>query len=229
MPYGGPVPDPWTLVRERTAWQLLRSVAPWSLAAPAVYVVTIALQSNDYSVLRRWVHAWVSAYANHRPLPAMPTGGFGSTSTAITLTTDAAWLLAIVGIVGWLRFAVASMRTAEAAKYPRRHHAVATCIGFFVPILGPFVALGATRECLPRGHEARRALMLGWLLVAAGEVGWLAVWVTVLWTASPAAAWTAAAICGALWVGAAVELPAALQAIAEDHAALGVRPSRAPS
>ena len=52
---------------------------------------------------------------------------------------------------------------------------------------------------------------------------------TVLSTASALAAWVAAGICCALWVGAAMELPVGLAAIADDHESLGVRLGPAPS
>lgn len=225
MPYGPPPPDAASLQLERNAWQFLRGVAPWGLLAPALFAFALASDSATFGPLRRYVRQWWNADLHHRPLPPVPTTG--TSSTAVSLTYVVVWLVSIVGIGAWLRFTLASTRVVTLARYPSRHHAAWTCVTFFIPILGPLVALSASCEWLPDGHEARRSLVVGWWLVAAGEIAIVALWATTLSTSSLAAAWGVAAVCAAIWTAAAIELPRGLQAIAEDHASLGVR--RAPA
>ncbi len=228
MPYGLPAPDGYTLARERTAWQLLRSVAPWALAAPAVAAASIAAQTSSYGVLRHWARQFAHAWSTGASTPPLPSNSLATPTIVSTLVT-LALATAVLGIIGWLHFTVASMRTASAARYPSRHHDVATCLLFFLPVIGPLVAMAASKECLPRGHEARGALALGWSLVAAAELAWIGLVSTVLSTASLAIAWAVAAVCSGLWLGAALQLPVGLRSIAEDHASLDVHPSHAPS
>jgi len=227
MPYGPPPPDAATLQLERHAWLFLRGVAPWGLLAPALFAIALAADSATFGPLRRYVREWWNADLHHRPLPPVPTTG--SSSVAVSLTYVVVWLVSIVGIGAWLRFTLASTRVVAAARYPSRHRAAPTCFLFFIPILGPLVARSASCGWLPQGHEARRALAFGWSLVAIGEGAIAALWATSLTTSSLAAAWSLAIVCAGLWIAAAVELPRGLEAIAEDHASLGVRRTPAPS
>jgi len=70
---------------------------------------------------------------------------------------------------------------------------------------------------------------VGWALVAAGQFASIAVYVTVFSSSSTAAAWAVAGAAALAWVAAAFELPVGLEAIADDHASLGVRPAPAYS
>ncbi len=228
MPFGPPPPDSWTLARARAAWLYLRPLAPWALAAPALGAITVAAQYASFAPLRVWFHAYLQAALHHRPTPALPAVS-GSTPLVITVTNYAVFFATIFGLFGWLRFSVSSMRVAASARYPKRHNPTATSIAMVVPFLGPVMAWLASRDCLPTGHEARRTLGLGWALVGVGELGTIATYLTVVSTSSALAAWAVAAVCGALWVAAAIELPIGLEAIADDHASLGVRPMAAPS
>lgn len=227
LPYGPPPPDATSLLIERSAWVFLRAVAPWGLIAPALLAIAWAADSATLGPLRRFVRAWWEADLHHRPLPQVPTTG--SSSTTVSVTLFVVWLVTIVGIGAWLRFALASSRVATAARYPRRQYPLWTCLSFFIPLVGPAVAASASREWLPEGHEARPMLSVGWALVAAGELLVLAVWTVSLTTASLAAVWAVAGVCAAVWLAAAVELPKGLEAIADDHASLGVRRAPAPS
>ncbi|HUD69328.1 MAG TPA: DUF2510 domain-containing protein [Acidimicrobiales bacterium] len=228
MPFGPPPPDEWTLARARAAWAYLRPLAPWAIAAPALGAITVAAQSATFAPLRVWFHAYLQAVAHHHATPALPSVATTSTSLAITITNYAVFFATIFGLVGWLRFSVSSMRVATSARYPRRHNAAATSLAMLVPFLGPIMAWLASRDCLPTGHEARRALGLGWSLVGLGELGTAAIYLTVLSTSSALAAWAAAAACAAVWVAAAIKLPIGLEAIADDHASLGVHLRAAP-
>lgn len=223
MPYGPTEPDPTSLVRERATWQLLRVTAPWALAAQALGVLMLASESPTLGALRHWVRAYWEAKAHGRPLPPAPTAGIIPTSAAATLTHYALLVLTVLALVAWLRFLSASMRVATAARYPQHHHFLWTLLLFFIPVVGPVVAWGASSESLPSGHEARTPLGVGWMLVAAGELAWLGLYATVLTTPSAVAAWAVAAVGAIAWVAAAVVLPLGFQAIAEDHASLGVR------
>ena len=228
MPYGPPPPDAATLLNERSAWALLRAVAPWGLLAPALFSIAWAADSASLGPLRRYVRQWWNAELHHHPLPRIPAAA-GSSSVAVSITYFAVWIVSIIGIGAWLRFTIASSRVGAAGRYPSRHHPIWTCLSFFIPFVGPAVALSASREWLPQGHEARWSLGLGWTLVGAGELAVAALWATSLSTSSLVAAWAVAVACAALWVAAAVELPKGLEAIAEDHASLGVRREPAPS
>ncbi|HEV3213472.1 MAG TPA: DUF2510 domain-containing protein [Acidimicrobiales bacterium] len=225
MPYGPPPPDAVSLQTERRAWLLLRGVAPLGLLAPALFAIALAADSATFGPLRRYVREWWNADLHHRPLPPVPATG--SSSAVVSLTYVTVWLVSIVGIGAWLRFTLASSRVVAAARYPSRQHAGWTCVSFFIPVLGPLIARSASRAWLPDGHEARRSLGVGWSLVAAGELAVTALWATTLSTSSLAAAWCLAVVAAAVWVLAAIELPRGLEAIAEDHASLGVR--RAPT
>jgi hypothetical protein len=227
MPYGPPPPDAATIQMERSAWLFLRSVAPWGLVAPALFAIALAADSATFGPLRRYVREWWRAEVHHRPLPPVPATG--SSSVAVSVTYAVVWLVSIVGIGAWLRFTLASTRVVAAARYPSRHRATWTCLSFFIPILGPLVALSASCAWLPEGHEARRLLAAGWSLVAVGELAIAALWVTTLATSSLTATWSLAVVCAGLWVAAAVELPRGLEAVADDHASLGVRRTPAPS
>jgi hypothetical protein len=227
MPYGPPPPDASSLQLERSAWLLLRGVAPWGLVAPALFAIALAADSATFGPLRRYVREWWNADLHHRPLPALPTTA--SSSIAVSLAYVAVWLVSIVGIGAWLRFTLASSRVVAGARYPSRHRAASTCCAFFIPVLGPLVALSASCGWLPEGHEARRALTVGWWLVATGEVAIGALWATTLATSSLLATWSLAIVCAVIWSAAAVELPRGLEAVAEDHASLGVRRTPAPS
>jgi hypothetical protein len=229
MPFGPPPPDAWTLARARAAWLYLRPLAPWAIAAPALGAITVAAQSATFAPLRVWFHAYVQAATHNRPTPALPAVISTSTSLVITYTNYAVFFATIFGLIGWVRFSVSSMRVARSARYPKRHNPAATSIAMLVPFLGPILAWLASRDCLPTGHEARRALGLGWSLVCLGELGTIAVCLTVFSTSSSIAAWAVAAACAAAWVGAAIELPIGLEAIADDHASFGVRLTAAPS
>jgi hypothetical protein len=222
MPFGPPPPDEWTLRRARAAWLYLRPLAPWAIAAPAVLAITVAAQSATFAPLRVWFHAYLQAVAHHRSTPALPSTT-APTSLLITLARYAVFFATLFGVMGWVRFCVASMRVAANARYPRRHNPTATSIAMIVPFLGPILAALASRDCLPVGHEARRALSLGWSLVLLGELGSIGVYLTVFSTSSVLAAWAVAAASAAVWVAAAIELPIGLEAIADDHASLGVR------
>lgn len=229
MPFGPPPPDEWTLRRARAAWLYLRPLAPWALAAPALLAITVAAQSAAFAPLRVWFHAYLEAATHGRPAPPLPAVGSTSTSLVITLTNYAVFFATLFGVIGWVRFSVSSMRVAASARYPKQHNAAVTSIAMIVPFLGPVLAGLASRDCLPVGHEARRALGLGWSLVLLGQLGTFAVYLTVASTSSVLAAWMVAAACAALWVGAAIELPIGLEAIADDHASLGVRLGASPS
>jgi hypothetical protein len=227
LPYGPPPPDASSLVVERGAWLFLRMIAPWGLIAPALLAIAMAADSAALAPLRRFIRQYWEADLHHRPLPQVPASG--PSSSAVSITFFVVWLVTIVGIGAWLRFVLASSRVATAATYPRRQGPTWTCLSIFIPLVGPAVASSASRAWLPRGHEARSALSLGWSLVAAGELLVLTVWAVSLSTSSLAAVWSVAAVCAACWVAAAVELPKGLEAIADDHASLGVRRGPAPS
>jgi len=226
MPFGPPPPDGWVLAQDRASSRFLHVVAPWGLVAPAFGAVAYAADSSTFGPIRRWLHAAMRAVQHNRPLPPMPTT---RTATAITYTYTAVWLVTIVGVGAWLRYTLAAMRTVAAAGYPSRRRAVWTCLGFLVPFVGPFIAWGASREWLPTGHEATRVLGVGWTLVAVGELTGVALWITALASSSAAATWALAVVSAIVWVAAAVELPRGLEAIAEDHASLGVRRAAAAS
>ena len=223
MPYGPKPPDAQLVVREQTTWQLLRGVAPWTIAAQALGVAALASETSTYGALRRWIRAAWRADLHHQALPALPNGSVGSSSTIITITHLVVLAATVMGVVGWLRFSAASMRVAIAAGYHQRHHPVATGLLFFIPVAGPLVALAASRASLPTGHEARGPLGAGWALIAAGELAWVALYATVLATPSATAAWVVAASGVLAWVAAALVLPTSLEAIAQDHATLNVQ------
>jgi hypothetical protein len=223
MPYGPANPDATAVALERASWRLLRAVAPWALAAQAFSVLLLASESASFGVVRHWFHAYLAAKAHGQPLPALPTSPVGQLSVAASLTNYAVLAVSVLGIVAWLRFSVASMRVASAARYPQRHHALPTSLLFFIPVAGPLVARAASRESLPSGHEGRAALGVGWVLVAVGQLAWIGLYATLLATASVAAAWAVAGVAALAWVAAAVALPEGLQSIADDHASLGVR------
>jgi Protein of unknown function (DUF2510) len=229
MPFGPPPPDAWTLARARAAWLYLRPIAPWAIAAPALAAIAVAAQSPTFAPLRTWFRAYLQAVAHNRPTPALPSMASTSTSIVITLTNYAVFFVTLFGVVGWLRFSVASLRVATGARYPRRHNPLAASLAMLVPLVGPFVAWLASRDCLPTGHEARRALAVGWTLVGLGELATIGTYLTVLSTSSMVLAWLVAAVCSAVWVGAAIELPPGLEAIADDHESLCVRLGVAPS
>jgi hypothetical protein len=222
VPYGPPPPDAWMRNEERGAWRLLRAVAPFGLVAPAFGAAAFAADSVTFGPVRRWLREDLSATSHSRPVPPMPSLG-GSPSSAVSVTLLAVWLASILGVGAWLRFTIASTRVAGGARYPLRHRARWTCLAFFIPFVGPVVSWSASCEWLPAGHEARRALGTGWALVAAGEVAILVLWVVAYASSSLAAAWGAAAVCAACWAAAAVVLPRGFEAIADDHASLGVR------
>lgn len=228
LPYGPPPPSASTLLVERSAWQLLRVVAPWGLLAPGVLALALAAESPSLGAVRRYLRLAWDASLQHRPLPHAPAAT-GAGSGAVSTTILVVWLVTIVGIGAWLRFVLASSRVAAAATYPRRQAPAWTCLSFFIPLVGPAVAASASRGWLPEGHEARASLSIGWALVAIGQVLVIAVWTVTLATSSLPAAWGIAAACTVAWVAAAVELPKGLEAIADDHASLGVRRAPAPS
>lgn len=222
MPFGPPPPDEWTIARARSAWLYLRPLAPWAIAAPALGAIMVA-------ALRVWYHAYFQAAAHNRPTPTLTSVTSGSTSIVITLTNYAVFFVTLFGLVGWIRFSASSMRVAAGARYPMRLNPAAASLALLVPFLGPIMAWLVSRDCLPTGHEARRALGLGWSLVGLGELGTTAIYLTVLSTSSAFAAWAAAVVCGAVWVAAAIALPIGLEAIADDQASFGVRLRSAPS
>jgi hypothetical protein len=191
--------------------------------------VTIAAQTSTFATLRKWFHDYLQAVAHNRPTPTLPAVTQNSTPLLITVTNYAVYFAVIVGIIGWIRFSGSATRVAAGARYPRRHNPTAASLAILVPFAGPVVAWLASRDCLPTGHEARRALGLGWALVGLGELASIATYLTVLSTSSALAAWAVAGVTGAVWIAAAIELPIGLTAIAEDHASLGVRPGPAPS
>lgn len=229
MPFGPPPPDAWTLARARAAWLYLRPIASWAIAAPALAALAVAAQSPTWAPLRLWFHAWLQASGNNQQAPPFPNASSISTPLVITLTNYTVFFLMVFGVIGWLRFSVASLRVAASGRYPIGHRPAAASIAMLVPFLGPFVAYMTSRDCLPTGHEARQALGVGWALVGLGELGTTATYLTVLSTPSAFAAWAVAAVCSVAWVAAAIELPIGLEAIADDQRSLGVRLRAAPS
>jgi hypothetical protein len=227
MPYGPPPPDTHAVALERGSWPLLRAIAPWGLLAPAFAAAALAADSVTFGPLRSWYHAASADLQHNRPLPPVPTTG--ASSTIVTVTYDVVLFLLLFGIGAWLRYVLAATRLTYAAGYPTRRHAGWTCVGFLVPFLGPWIAWSASREWLPTGHEARRVLATGWALVGLGEVALLALLMTTVLSSSLGAAWAVAGACGLVWLAAAVELPRGLEAIADDHASLGVRRTPVPS
>jgi len=227
LPYGPAPPDEWLLAQDRLAARFLHSVAPWGLVAPAFGAAAYASwSSSSFGPLRIWFHAATAAIQRSQPLPTMPQSHM---PTAVTLTFWAVWLVSIIGVGAWLRYTLAATRVVAAAGYPARRHAAWTCLGFFIPFVGPLIAGTASREWLPVGHEARPVLTVGWTLVAIGEVAVAALWITAIVSSSVAAAWALAGACALAWVGAALELPRGFEAIADDHVSLGVRRAARPS
>src|SRR5579871_1932059 len=151
MPYGPPPPDRLTLARERAAWKVLRAVAPWGLIAPAIGAACISSQSASFTALRTWFRPWLRATLAGTPPPPMPATSVSSPAL-VTLIWYLVAILALIGVSGWIRFTMASMRTAALARYPSRHHDVATCVLFFLPLVGPLVAMSASQGCLPTGR-----------------------------------------------------------------------------
>jgi hypothetical protein len=222
IPFHNAAPGPDSMFREARAWRSLRAFLPFAVAVPAVLAAVMAAESPTYAPYRAWFRAAWTASSQGHPIPSIPAAT-ASASPLDAMLQMAAVVLVVIGVVGWLRFSAASLRVAREAGYEHRVGAVASGLLFFVPVAGPLVAASASASCLPRGHEARRALWGGWGLVTLAEALWLGLYVAVLATPSAAVAWTAAAACAAAWVAAALVLPGALRAVAEDHATLDVR------
>jgi hypothetical protein len=227
LPYGPPPPDASSLLVERSAWLFLRAIAPWGLLAPALLAIALAADSAALAPMRHYLRVVWDDYLHHHPLPQAPATS--STSGAVSFTVLVVWLVTIVGIGAWLRFVLASSRVAGAARYPRRQAPAWTCLSFFIPFLGPAIAASSSRAWLPEGHEARPTLSVGWMLVALGQLLIITVWAVTLATSSLPWTWAVAVACAVAWLAAAIELPKGLEAIAEDHASLGVRRAPAPS
>jgi hypothetical protein len=227
MPYGPPPPDAWSVTQERGSWLLLRTIAPWGLLAPGMAAAALAAESVTFGPLRRWYHASTTAIDHGKPLPPLPTTS--PSPPVVTITYLITWFLMLLGVGAWLRYTLASTRLSKAAGYPLRHGAGWSCTLFFVPFVGPYVAYAASSEWLPAGHEARGVLARGWTFVFVGQLGLVALLVTTVATSSLTAAWVVAAASALAWLAAAIELPRGLEAVADDHASLGVRRAAAPS
>ena len=173
MPYGPPAADGLTLARERAAWQRAARDRARGGSSPRRSARRASRRSPRASPrCGRWFRPWLRATLAGTTPPPMPATSVASPAL-VTLVWYLVAILALIGVSGWLRFTMASMRTAALARYPSRHHGVATCVLFFLPLVGPLVAMSASKGCLPTGHEARRTLTIGWWLRARrrGRVG----------------------------------------------------------
>lgn len=226
MPYGPPPPDPAWVLREELTWSSLRVFAPLALIAPAASAVVLAAQTGVYGPIRQWFRRVWSDDLHGRPTPPVPT----VQGSPIASATDFAVLIAvIVGLLAWSRFCKACIRVSVLARYPQQHSPGLASLSLLLPLVGPFVASSATRESLPKGHEARRVLEWGWRCVVLGQLALVGT-VAVVWsTPSLVGAWVAAGACVLAWAAASVLLPIGLGAISEDHATLHVRSAVRPS
>ena len=231
LPYGPPPPSASTLLVERSAWQLLRVVAPWGLLAPAC---PRARARRGEPLARSGAplpaHVAWDAALQHRPLPQAPAAT-GAGSGAVSTTILVVWLVTIVGIGAWLRFVARVL-----ARRRRGHVSTPTGACVDVPlVLHPLrrprrrrdarVAAGcprATRRAgVPVDRMGARRDRRG-----ARDRGLDRHARRPRRSPRPGAS-PRPAPCA--WVAAAVELPKGLEAIADDHASLGVRRAPAPS
>ena len=224
--YAAAPPEHALIAAEERAWSRLRPIITFAIASPAVLLAVLGTQRPFLREVATWDRQFMSAVQHgttRPPLPKFPG------SSAVVLLTLVACVLAIVGLASWFAYITAATRVAKAAGYANTHNRAEMTIVFLIPFLGPFLAWTASRDCLPKGHEACRTLAEGWTLIALGEALWIAFGQIAGSSGMSGAAWTLVVASAAVWVTAAMVLPRGIAAIVEDHRALDVRPARASS
>jgi hypothetical protein len=224
--YGQAGPDSTLVAAEGRAWSRLHPIIAFAIASPAVLLAVLSTQRPYLREIAVWDRQFMSALQHGTARPSLPR--FPG-SSAVVMLTVVAGILAIVGLASWFAYVTAATRVAKAAGYANTHSRAETTILFLIPILGIFLAWTATRDCLPKGHEACRPLAEGWTLIAVGEVLWIAFGQVAGNLGDGAAAWSVVIASALVWVAAAIILPKGLAAIVDDHRSFDVRPARASS